>query len=282
MRYICLVAIVLALPLNASAQQRRAAGRGPTPIKQSKRRALRRTPLGRRASPTGADPTSVARSRSGRRARLPCRGGNASRRPGGRASRRRPGRTGIPRLGERQRRARVARSTAPPAAARRTATPQPTADRRAAIADRATTRRQWCMCCRPSGYFSESIADDARSLSRPRRGQPRAVTPEPHEPLPPMGALRLEVEPKESLQIFVDGVYIGTPADLGDRDRARARHAPHRAARARLSHADVHRGDRRRPIDHVSRLARKPLRRRRRTDAPVAPVAPVLHPQAAE
>ena len=31
-----------------------------------------------------------------------------------------------------------------------------------------------------------------------------------------MGALRLDVEPKESLQIFVDGVYIGTPADLGD------------------------------------------------------------------
>ena len=31
-----------------------------------------------------------------------------------------------------------------------------------------------------------------------------------------MGALRLEVEPKESLQIYVDGVYVGTPADLGD------------------------------------------------------------------
>ena len=31
-----------------------------------------------------------------------------------------------------------------------------------------------------------------------------------------MGALRLEVEPKESLQIFVDGVFLGTPADLGD------------------------------------------------------------------
>jgi hypothetical protein len=31
-----------------------------------------------------------------------------------------------------------------------------------------------------------------------------------------MGALRLEVEPRESLQIFIDGVYVGTPADLGD------------------------------------------------------------------
>jgi len=31
-----------------------------------------------------------------------------------------------------------------------------------------------------------------------------------------LGALRLEVEPRESLQIFVDGVFVGTPADLGD------------------------------------------------------------------
>jgi hypothetical protein len=31
-----------------------------------------------------------------------------------------------------------------------------------------------------------------------------------------MGALRLEVEPRESLQIFIDGVYVGRPVDLGD------------------------------------------------------------------
>ena len=36
------------------------------------------------------------------------------------------------------------------------------------------------------------------------------------EPRVPLGALRLEVEPRESLQIFMDGVFVGTPADLGD------------------------------------------------------------------
>lgn len=45
-----------------------------------------------------------------------------------------------------------------------------------------------------------------------------AIPPEPPpapEPRVPLGALRLEVEPRESLQIFVDGVFVGTPADLG-------------------------------------------------------------------
>ncbi|HSJ40058.1 MAG TPA: hypothetical protein VK955_03280 [Xanthobacteraceae bacterium] len=32
----------------------------------------------------------------------------------------------------------------------------------------------------------------------------------------PVGALRLEVEPRDELQVFVDGVFIGTPADHGD------------------------------------------------------------------
>jgi hypothetical protein len=46
--------------------------------------------------------------------------------------------------------------------------------------------------------------------------------PQAAEPQPPfearvaLGALRLEVEPRESLQIFVDGVFVGTPSDLGD------------------------------------------------------------------
>ena len=47
-----------------------------------------------------------------------------------------------------------------------------------------------------------------------------------------MGALRLEVEPKESLQIFVDGVYIGTPADLGDEIELRPARAASSCARA--------------------------------------------------
>ncbi len=38
----------------------------------------------------------------------------------------------------------------------------------------------------------------------------------PSEPLPETGFLRLEVEPRHLLQIFIDGLYIGTPADIGD------------------------------------------------------------------
>jgi len=32
----------------------------------------------------------------------------------------------------------------------------------------------------------------------------------------PVGALRLEVEPRDVLQVFVDGVFVGSPADHGD------------------------------------------------------------------
>ncbi len=65
------------------------------------------------------------------------------------------------------------------------------------------------------GYFSESISTTTQSAET--AAWPTAsVTSAPLEPLPPMGALRLEVEPRESLQIFVDGVYIGRPVDLGD------------------------------------------------------------------
>lgn len=45
-----------------------------------------------------------------------------------------------------------------------------------------------------------------------------AAPPPPAEPPPPepeVGVLRLDVEPAELLQIFVDGAFIGTPGDLG-------------------------------------------------------------------
>jgi hypothetical protein len=66
----------------------------------------------------------------------------------------------------------------------------------------------------PYGYYPNSLATTAQFVG----ASPPPTAPfasEPQQP-PPMGALRLEVEPKESLQIFVDGVYVGTPADLGD------------------------------------------------------------------
>lgn len=48
------------------------------------------------------------------------------------------------------------------------------------------------------------------------------ITPTPPNVVAPpapevvTGFLRLEVEPRQALQIFVDGLYVGTPADLGD------------------------------------------------------------------
>jgi hypothetical protein len=39
---------------------------------------------------------------------------------------------------------------------------------------------------------------------------PEVVTPAP----PPMGTLRLEVQPADIAQVFVDGEYVGTPADV--------------------------------------------------------------------
>src|SRR6185436_2780078 len=45
---------------------------------------------------------------------------------------------------------------------------------------------------------------------------PAEVVTRPIEPPPPpMGVLRLEVEPRDLIQIYVDGVYVGTPADIG-------------------------------------------------------------------
>ena len=51
-------------------------------------------------------------------------------------------------------------------------------------------------------------------------------TPPPPEPPSDTGFLRLEVEPAGLLQIYVDGVFIGTPSDLGSDLELRS--GPHR------------------------------------------------------
>ncbi len=56
------------------------------------------------------------------------------------------------------------------------------------------------------------------SVAPPQPATPPAPAPEV-QPLPPQpltGRLRLEVEPANLLQLFVDGVYVGTPGDLGN------------------------------------------------------------------
>jgi len=66
----------------------------------------------------------------------------------------------------------------------------------------------------PYGYVSGSYVGYSSYVETPAAGV---------EPPPSMiGALHLEVEPRDLLQIFVDGLYIGTPADLGDAIELRA------------------------------------------------------------
>ena len=45
---------------------------------------------------------------------------------------------------------------------------------------------------------------------------PQAVVTQPPAPVVETGFLRLEVEPRVDLQVFVDGLFIGTVADLGE------------------------------------------------------------------
>ena len=78
----------------------------------------------------------------------------------------------------------------------------------------------------PYGYFPYAYGGSSYYVSTapvevavappyeaPPRYEPPPPAPEP--PPPPMGVLRLEIEPRADVQIFVDGVYVGTPADLG-------------------------------------------------------------------
>jgi hypothetical protein len=57
------------------------------------------------------------------------------------------------------------------------------------------------------------------SVQPPHTATPQAAAPAETPPPPPQpltGRLRLEVEPANLLQLFVDGVYRGTPGDLGN------------------------------------------------------------------
>lgn len=45
--------------------------------------------------------------------------------------------------------------------------------------------------------------------------RPVEPPPAPEPPPPPIGVIRLEVEPRDLIQIYVDGVYVGTPDDVG-------------------------------------------------------------------
>jgi hypothetical protein len=63
--------------------------------------------------------------------------------------------------------------------------------------------------------YGYGVSSTTVSVAPPPPNVVTAAPPEP-EPMVETGFLRLEVEPRDTLQVFVDGLYLGTPADLGD------------------------------------------------------------------
>lgn len=120
----------------------------------------------------------------------------------------------------------------------------------------------------PYRYFPESLPTTTQVVATPL--PPTAPVPAASPP-PPMGGLRLEVEPKESLQIFVDGVYLGTPADLGDElelsPGTRRIELRARGYRSLIFSAEI--------VDGRSITYRGSLDRVEATIAPAVPVAPM-------
>ncbi len=208
-RYICLIVVFLALPLSASAQQKRATERRSDQNQSEQRRSEDGRPGDRRAEPRRSD----------------------ERRPD---AQRPPTPTPLP-WWERQPKPAWERQQAP--AWERQQTPVFELNRipgwengnvARALLDQQRNQtpainhrrpRQYppsvIYVLPPYRYFPESILTTTPFVVTPP-SPTITVAPEPPPAAPPMGALRLEVEPKEWLQVFVDGVYVGTPADLGD------------------------------------------------------------------
>jgi hypothetical protein len=273
-RYICLVAIVLALPLTASAQQRRAAGRSDTNQAEQRR--------GERSGERRSDDRKSDGQRSD------------GQRPGTR-----PPVSATPLPWWERQPAPWWEGKPAPAWENRNPPGWETGNVARALLDQQRLQQQRAQQLRhgqlpppgshrrsrsyaPSvvyvlptyGYFSESIPTSTQFVAT-APGPTAPVTPEPYELPPPMGALRLEVEPRESLQIFVDGVYIGTPADLGDEielapgtRRIELRASGHRTLTFTAEIADGRSITYRGSLESIAAPAP-------RTDAPLAPSAPI-------
>lgn len=199
-RYICLVAVLLVLPLTASAQQTRANDRRADHNRSEQRRADDRRADGRRSEDHRADNRGADARRS------------------------QPASSPVP-WWERQQTPAWERQQTPVWELNRIpgwetgnvarAMLDQQRNQKAAVNQRRYRQYQPSVVyvLPPYRYFPNSIPTTTQFAVTP----PPPTAPVPFEPpAAPMGALRLEVEPKESLQIFVDGAYVGTPADLGD------------------------------------------------------------------
>jgi hypothetical protein len=190
-RHLCFAAVLLALPLTAAAQQDRRADRR-SDNRQSEQRQSDQRESGERSHPRSPEQRR-AESQLINRA-FPMRGQTPNQTPWWE-------RQGLPSW----------ETKAPPAWER----PSPPASQH----DKTPRRRHY----QPSvvyvlpqyRYFADTLPGSNQVyVTPPPPAAPVTVAP-PIETAP-MGALRLEVEPRELLQIFVDGKFMGTPSDLAD------------------------------------------------------------------
>lgn len=181
MRYLCLVLVLVGAPLSAVAQQ------------DSRRRPEQVGPgsIGLPLPPTGLPPLPTRRV------------GNATWERAQPPSWERPQTPSW----ERPQPPAWERQAPPPWEHDRVARPAPTPPRR-----NLRPRSQVVYVVMPNGnpmampWFPSTMPQVVTTASSPVVVAPRPLT----------GRLRLEVEPAALLQVFVDGVYVGTHADIGD------------------------------------------------------------------
>ena len=228
MRYLCLAAIFLALPLTGAAQERRAVARRPAEQQSEQRQAQQRQPE-RQQSETRQSETRQS----------PQRNDDSRQRGQSRSTAQSPSweqhqspwweRQGPPSWEQ----PTNSRFTVPLPNWATTLNGRALMDRDKQIQQNAQRPGQWQngVTRRGNGrrqyqpmavyllpdyrYFSNSIPTTNQFYVTPP--PPTSVTPGvPEPPVVPLGALRLEVEPRALLQIFVDGAYVGTPTDVDD------------------------------------------------------------------
>jgi hypothetical protein len=193
--YICLVAVLLALPLSATAEQRRSNERRSDQRSDQNRSEQRQS--GDRPSsglsPLGLPPARQSPVPSWEQHQLP--------------------------WWERQQVPAWERRQVPAWEQKNVARPQSDRDhdRRRSDSHRRSGRNDnptIVYVVPPYRFFPNAIPTTTPYVVTPPPPAPVIAAPEP--PPARAGFLRLDVEPKDAIQIYVDGVYVGTPADLGD------------------------------------------------------------------
>jgi hypothetical protein len=224
-RTICLVALLFVIPITASAEQRRQDGRRPEGRQSGDRQTDQRPSDQRRSDHGRSDHKQSDKKHSDQK--------QPEQRPSDPRSWSLPSiglppapATQIPWWERRQvpawERQQVPAWERPQVPAWETKNPART------LLDRARDERRLAKTPRPSHYRPQVIYvlppyryfDTGTTLGYGVASSTAYVTPPPPaaapSPLVETGFLRLEVEPRLDLQVFVDGLFIGTIADVGD------------------------------------------------------------------